>query len=125
MLDWGFNPAPKPQHKRAKKTAKQRGDISDKTREEVRRRSGGRCERCGWINGTHETSGCKWGLQCSHLIRRPHVKGETNVNDLAMLCGPSVNTGTCHWWIDNTREGREWAAKFRDRLMIKNKEEAN
>lgn len=54
-------------------------------------------------------------LQCAHLIRRWKLQ-ETTANDVAFLCGPSVNSGTCHWWVDYTRAGKEWAEAYRERL---------
>ncbi|WP_272945712.1 hypothetical protein [Paenibacillus graminis] len=38
------------------------------------------------------------------------------VNDVAMLCGPSVNSGTCHHYVDYTKEGKQWGYDFRERL---------
>jgi hypothetical protein len=66
-------------------------------------RSGGCCERCGSSEG----------LQCAHLARRWQIENETTVNDVAMLCGPSVNTGTCHHYVDYSAAGKEWAAQRR------------
>ncbi|CDN41682.1 Putative uncharacterized protein [Paenibacillus sp. P22] len=104
---FGFNPAPKPVHKRAKKTAKQRGQISPAVYAKAAERAGGRCERCGRRDA--------WMLQCAHLVRRWTLE-ETTERDVAMLCGPSVNSGTCHWWVDYSRAGKEWAETFRKRL---------
>ncbi|MEK3770084.1 hypothetical protein MKY14_16150 [Paenibacillus sp. FSL R5-0887] len=106
MSTFGFHPAKKPKHKRNKPTAKQRGAISNEVYNAAMERSGGRCERCGRIEG----------LQCAHLIRRWQIDGKTTVKDVAMLCGPSVNTGTCHNWIDYTKDGKQWAVDFRDQL---------
>lgn len=99
-----FRPCPKPDFKREKPTAKQRGATSKAVYAAALARSGGRCERCG----------CVGELQCAHLIRRRLIKDKTTVNDVAMLCGPSVNTGTCHNWVDYTEEGREWGKAKRD-----------
>jgi hypothetical protein len=107
-----FNPCPKPTHQRVKKTAKQRGAISPAVRLQVKERANGRCEYCG------RSEAQVWGLQCAHLVRRWKL-GETTENDLAMLCGPSVNSGTCHWKVDYTSEGREWAEKYREHLFIR------
>ncbi len=101
-----FNPAPKPQHKRAKKTAKERGRIKPEVYAKAAARAAGRCERCGRGDLI---------LQCAHLVRRWKLD-ETTERDVMMLCGPSVNSGTCHWWVDYTREGREWAEQKRDQL---------
>lgn len=112
MTEFGFNPAPKPSYRRRKPTTKMRGRISSDVYNKAVVRSGGRCERCGSVEG----------LQCAHLIRRWKIDGETTVNDVAMLCGPSVNSGTCHNWIDYTKEGREWAVEFRQQLYDQDKE---
>ena len=36
-----------------------------------------------------------------------------------MLCGPAVNTGTCHNAIDYTAAGRKWAEDFRLELYLR------
>lgn len=109
MSAFGFHPYPKPKHKRGKRTAKERGAISSEVYDKALERSGGCCERCG--RGGY--------LQCAHLLRRWKIEEETTVNDVAMLCGPSTNTGTCHNWIDYTRAGKEWAEEFREQLYEK------
>ncbi|MGX4584025.1 hypothetical protein [Paenibacillus chitinolyticus] len=101
--------------KRVKKTAKQRGDISPSVDREVKERANDCCEWCG----AHKSQ--VWGLQRAHLVRRWKLD-ETTACDIALLCGPSVNTGTCHWKVDYTKTGREWAARFRERLMINEQE---
>lgn len=112
-----FNPAPKPSHKRSKPTAKQRGQISKEVYDEAVERSGGRCEACGWYEGSYNVGNRKWGLECAHLIRRRNVEMETTVTEVAMLCGPSVNTGTCHNKVDYTRAGKNWAIQYREYLL--------
>lgn len=103
MVSFGFHPVPKPKHKRNKPTAKQRGAISKEVYSAALERSGGRCEQCGSTEG----------LQCAHLLRRWQIEGETTVNDVAMLCGPSVNSGTCHHYVDYTAGGKQWALNKR------------
>lgn len=103
-MSFKHNPVPKPSHKRTKKTAKQRGAISSAVYQAAMERSGGVCERCG--RGGY--------LECAHLIRRWKIETETTVNDVAMVCAPAVNSGTCHNWIDYTADGREWALEKRD-----------
>ena len=117
-----FNPAQKPKHKRFKPTAKQRGEITEEVYNEAVKHAGGRCEACGWIEGSYSKDNRKWGLQCSHLIRRWNIEVETTVNDVAMLCGPSVNTGTCHNKVDYTRAGKEWAVEYREYLYGRRKD---
>lgn len=106
---------PKPSYKRMKKTAKQRGAISKKADQEARKRAQGRCERCGWVEGSYDPTGRRWRLERAHLVRRWKLK-ETTGKDIALLCGPSTNTGTCHWWVDHTKQGREWAEEYRRKL---------
>jgi hypothetical protein len=100
-----FRPVPKPNYRRRKPTTKMRGRISPAVYQAAWERSGGVCERCGRSEG----------LQCAHLVRRWKLP-ETTANDVAMLCGPSVDSGTCHNWVDYTREGREWAEEYRNHL---------
>lgn len=112
MVSFGFHPVPKPKYKRNRPTAKQRGAISKDVYAAVLERSGGRCERCGFVRE----------LQCAHLVRRWNIEGKTTVKDVAMLCGPSVNSGTCHHYIDYTAEGKQWAINFRLLLYEKAEE---
>lgn len=96
--------------KRIKKTTKQRGNISRNVRYKVQVRANGHCEWCG------VSEAAIWGLQCAHLVRRWKVD-ETTETEVVMLCGPSVNSGTCHWKVDYTAAGREWAKQFRLKLL--------
>lgn len=102
-----LNPAPKPQHKRGKKTAKQRGSIPARVRREVDIRSNDSCERCG----KHRLA--VWTLEKAHISRRWRMEGECTANDIVNLCGPSTDSSTCHHWADYTREGRQWMEQFK------------
>src|SRR5699024_8656216 len=95
-----FNPVPKPA-KRKKKVPNTK--ITQKAREEVYRRSAHACERCGKTRA--------YAFEVSHLVQASQGGSGNDVTNLALLCGPSVNTGTCHWWADSTKEGREWRMK--------------
>lgn len=108
-----FNPVPKPSYKRSKPTAKERGAISPEVYDKAMSRADQQCERCGWPRMAREDR--KWRLEAAHLIRR-HKLDKTTEDDIAMLCGPSVNSGTCHHWVDYTEEGRQWAEEYRRRL---------
>jgi hypothetical protein len=112
---FGFNPAPKPKHGRGSKKAKQRGEVSPEVYAKAYERSGGRCEKCKWEDGIFDKTGLRWRIEAAHLVRRWQLD-ETTENDVAMLCSPQQNKGTCHWWVDHTREGREWAENFRNVL---------
>lgn len=113
-----YRPVPKPSHKKIKKEQKinhnrnaprlrDRGRVRPEVYNAAYERAGGRCERCGYKDGTIDPSGQKWGLEAAHAVRRRHLE-ETTVDDIIMLCGPSVNTGTCHNFADYSREGRNW-----------------
>lgn len=106
-----LNAVPKPQFKRNKPTAKQRGYISPSVRQKVNERAGDKCERC------YKNRNAVWTLEQAHLTRRWQIEGKTTEYDLALLCGPSTQSGTCHHWADSTREGREWLSNFKNRLL--------
>lgn len=99
-------PCPKPKHKRRVPTRKDRGRITPEVAEEVIRRAGGRCEKCGFppVPGTNVNR-----LELAHLIQRSQGgRGDVPWN-IAHLCGPSTNTGTCHNEIDyKRRTNRDW-----------------
>lgn len=95
-----FNPAPKPKHKRLKPKRGQHTKITKKAREEVYRRSGKRCECCG-------KSQC-YAFEVAHLTNASAGGSGGNVSNLILACGPKVNSGTCHHWMDSTSKGREW-----------------
>lgn len=104
-----YNPAPKPRHKRIRKTAKQRGQVTKDVYAEAWARAGGRCERCG------RSGGQAWTLEAAHVERRWRYGQEgVTAADIIILCGPSTQTGTCHWWADNTRYGREWLKSIKE-----------
>lgn len=92
-----LNAVPKPQHKRNKPTAKQRGSISPSTRLQLRERSKGICERCCSARAT----------EAAHTLRRWKVRGKTTLQDVCHLCTP------CHNWADESREGRLFLKQFR------------
>lgn len=117
-----FRPSPKPSHGRSKKTAKERGKVTPEVYEAAWIRSGGCCEKCGkslaellddyWRHGGKADS-----LEGCHVERRWNYGQEgVGPEDLLILCGPQVNSGTCHHWIDSTREGKAWAMEKRDEI---------
>lgn len=108
-----YNPVPKPNHKRNKPTRKQRGEISASVRSKVNERSKDRCERCG----KHKSS--VWTLENAHITRRMDIKEKTTEDDLIRLCGPSTQSGTCHHWVESTREGKNWLRSLKGLESIK------
>lgn len=113
---------PKPRKRRSKPSAKQRGRITKSVYQKAVERAQGRCEACGWVEGSYSPDGRKWRLECAHLIRRWRIDTETTETEVAMLCGPSVNTGTCHNKVDYTRTGKEWAIQYREYLLGRRKD---
>lgn len=104
---------PKPSHKRNKPTRKQRGAISPSVRKKVNERSNNRCERCGKHRSSVMT------LENAHITRRLDIEVKTTENDLIRLCGPSTQSGTCHWWVESTREGKNWLRSLRGLESVK------
>lgn len=106
---FGFNPAPKPSHKRGSKTAKQRGQVTKLVYTAAWGRAGGRCERCG------KSLEQVWTLEAAHVERRWKMGQEgTRAEDIVIICGPSTDSTSCHHWADHTREGREWLLEQRE-----------
>lgn len=121
MIDYTINPGiaqPKPSHNKIDKPKKvahnrnkprlrDRGRVSPEVYATAYKVAKGRCERCGYKDGSIDHTGQKWGIEAAHAVRRRHLD-ETTPDDLIMLCGPSVNSGTCHHHCDYSREGRNW-----------------
>ncbi len=74
--------------------------ITPKARKEVYRRSNQRCECCGRSQA--------YAFEVAHLRNASQFGSGSSPANLVLLCGPKVNNGTCHWWVDSTTEGREW-----------------
>lgn len=102
-------PAPKPNHPRRKPKIGAQTKITAKVRQEVLRRSGGLCERCG----KHSS----WGMEMAHLQSAAQGGSGSECFNIVLLCGPSIQNGTCHFFADHTREGREWKIKKREELI--------
>lgn len=101
-------PKVNPNHKRRKPKQSTRTRITNKVREEVLRRSEGKCERC------NRTSA--YSFEMSHLVQASQGGSGDEPWNVALLCGPSVNTGTCHNFADYTAKGREWRKHKRKEL---------
>lgn len=93
-------PVPKPKFKRRCPKQGNKSKITAKVREEVLRRSEGLCERCGTCQS--------WGMEMAHLLSAGQGGSGSEPWNVVLLCGPSVNTGTCHNFADYTKAGREW-----------------
>lgn len=104
-----FHPVPKPSFKRRTRTRKQNGAITQKVRDEVLRRSGNACERCGTV--------LAYTFEMAHLQQRSQGGSGREPWNIVLLCGPSTDSGTCHNFVDYTAAGREWRRKKRAQLM--------
>ncbi|WP_121605333.1 HNH endonuclease [Virgibacillus sp. Bac332] len=101
----------KEQQLKSKRIKPKRGQltkITQNVRKEVLERSGGCCERCG----KHSS----WGMEMSHLVQASQGGRGDLPSNIVLLCGPSVQTGTCHHFADHTKAGREWRMEMKDKL---------
>src|SRR5699024_2353439 len=105
-----FRPVPNPVRQRHKRTRGQKTRITQAARQAVYERSQMKCERCGRTRA--------YSFEVAHLINASQGGRGDDPNNLVLLCGPSVNTGTCHNWADYTKEGREWRQNKRKELLI-------
>lgn len=112
-----INSVPKRQFKRIKPTQRQLGEISARVRKIVNDRTSfapiGCCECClknrnGFMR-----------LEQAHITSRVRIGHKTTEYDLARLCGPSTQSGTCHHWVESTRQGKEWMMEFESKLREK------
>ena len=104
-----INPVPKPKHKRKKPKRGQASRITKTVRDEVLKRSEGKCERCGRTRA--------YAFEMAHLVQASQLGRGDEPWNIVLLCGPSVNTGTCHNFADYTAEGREWQIAKRKELI--------
>lgn len=108
MYSQFVTPIPKPKHKRGKKKMSELGKVTPEVYDEIVERSGGVCECCGrLLDGDRRSR-----MEAAHLIRRSQGGRGDQPWQVGFLCGPAVNTGTCHNWVDYTSEGREWAKEY-------------
>jgi hypothetical protein len=100
--------------KRVKPTQKQMGAISAKVRMTVNNRSAEtgypRCEGC------HKNKSACWTLENAHVEGRRSISHKTTEYDLLRLCGPSTDSGTCHHFVESTKQGKQYMKDQRDRL---------
>ena len=82
--------------------------ITQKVRKEVERRSEGKCERCGRTSA--------YCFEMSHLSNASQGGRGDDVTNIVLLCGPKVNSNTCHNFADETSAGRHWKMKKKAEL---------
>ncbi|MGW8956646.1 hypothetical protein [Paenibacillus sp. NPDC055715] len=112
---YGYNPAPKPAYKRGKKKRGNHTAITAAVRDEVDRRAAEHtgyliCERCG------ASRPALW-FEKAHLINASQYGSGGEPWNIANLCGPRTETGTCHQFADDTAAGRMWKLQKRDELI--------
>ncbi|AKQ07467.1 HNH endonuclease [Bacillus phage Pavlov] len=110
-IDFGFNPVAKPNYKRSKPTAKERGKFSSETILNIHIRDNGKCVCCG--SGRVEAVP-------HHVIFRS--QGGTGTEDNGVLvCSP------CHLWAHGRadgpngepfNEGRKWFENYREENLL-------
>jgi len=101
---------PKPNHKRRVPKRGTRTRITQKARNEVYDRVGYRhCERCKRSQA--------YAFEVAHLIQASQGGSGDDPANLALLCGPSTDSRTCHHFADYTAEGREWRMEKRKELI--------
>lgn len=96
-----------PNHRR--RVPKNRTRITQEVRREVYERSEGKCERCGRTQA--------YAFEFAHLIQASQLGRGDDPANIVFLCGPSVNSGTCHNFADYTAKGREWRMQKRKELI--------
>jgi 5-methylcytosine-specific restriction endonuclease McrA len=107
---FGYNPVAKPNHKRSKPKRKEITRIRPETAEHVWEREQGRCLRC------KRQPPEVWTLELAHIINRSQG-GPGEPWNVILLCGPSTNYDTCHFFIDSTRAGKEWAKRYQEEVL--------
>lgn len=98
-------------HTRLKKLRRNVTRITKRVSDEVLDRSGGLCERCG---GKQQRA---WGFERAHLVNASAMGSGSEPWNIALLCAPKVETGTCHQWADETSEGKQWKQEYRETLI--------
>ena len=96
-----------PNHRR--RVPKNRTKITQKVRREVLERSESKCERCGRTRA--------YAFEMAHLVQASHGGRGDQPWNVALLCGPSTNSNTCHNFADYTAKGREWRVQKRKELI--------
>lgn len=95
---FGFNPSPKPdKSKRRVPKRRERGRIKPETYRRVFERDGGECVLCGTT----------FRLEAHH-VRYRSQGGSGEEHNLALLCGPATQSGTCHWKAHTFKDVRLW-----------------
>ncbi|WP_025684548.1 hypothetical protein [Paenibacillus maysiensis] len=113
-----FLPYSKEQQVGSKRGKKKRGNhtaITSAVRDEVDRRAAEHtgyviCERCG------VSRPALW-FEKAHLVNASQYGSGSEPWNIANLCGPRSESGTCHQFADDTAAGRAWKMKKRNELI--------
>lgn len=98
-----------PNHRRRVPKRRNVTKITEVVRSEVLSRSKGECERCGRSRS--------YAFEMAHLINASQGGSGSDPANIVLLCGPSVNSKTCHNFADYTAKGREWRLNKREELI--------
>ncbi|MDQ0091628.1 hypothetical protein J2T12_005068 [Paenibacillus anaericanus] len=115
MIDFGFNPVSKPDYERNKPKRGKHTAITDKCSTEVHRRSSElngciTCELCG-------TTSPRIRFERAHLVNASQYGSGNEPWNIADVCGPKTDTGTCHQIIDETALGKRIKQQKRIELI--------
>lgn len=90
-------PAPKPgKRKRHTPKRKERGRIKPTVYKRVYERDNGQCVLCGTTRGLE-----------THHVKFRSALGTGEEHNLALLCGPATQSGTCHYKAHSSKEVRQ------------------
>lgn len=97
MTMFTYNPVPKKcKHKRRTPKRKERGRIKPAVYQKVFARDNGQCVICGTTRGLE-----------AHHVRYRSQGGTGEEHNLALVCGPSTQSGTCHYKAHSNKEVRQ------------------
>lgn len=111
-------PVTKESQTSSRRLKRKRGDhtkITDRVRSEVDRRAAEKtdyivCERCGCSRPAYR-------FEKAHLDNASQYGSGRVPWNIANLCGPKTQTGTCHQYCDETAAGRVWKQEKQAELI--------
>lgn len=110
-----LRPAPKPEHGRNKSKRGDHTKITNKVRNEVNRRASEKheyimCEWCGCSRPSMR-------FEKAHLDNASQYGSGGEPWNIANLCGPKTETGTCHQIADETAAGKVMKRVLKRKLI--------
>ncbi|MBP1907801.1 hypothetical protein J2Z32_004490 [Paenibacillus turicensis] len=103
-MDFELRSVPKPNFGRNKQKRGKHTEITDKCSREVHRRSSEQtgvdtCELC-------KTTRPRNWFERAHIVNASQYGSGSEPWNIALVCGPKTETGTCHQIIDETALGK-------------------